>query len=172
MKKIEIGITGANLQSVSSELAKILSDEVVLCNKSRNAHWNMIGFDFYCKHKFYESHIQQLNNIIDEVAERIRCLGHFAPSTMKSYLELTHLSEEFSEENNSQGSVHELLSDHESMCMMLRALIKPFENEFHDAVSSDFIAKILNIHESIAWQLRSHMEVKVENTNHNHINQP
>lgn len=162
MKSIDIGITNANMQSVASELAKVLSDEVVLCNKSRNAHWNMVGLDFYNKHKFYGSQICQLNNIIDEVAERIRCLGHYAPSTMKAYLSLTHLSEEFSQENNSQGSVKELLSDHESICIILRSIIKPFANDYHDAGSSDLIVKILTMHENMAWQLRSHIERKTD----------
>lgn len=162
MKSIDIGITNANMQSVASELAKVLSDEVVLCNKSRNAHWNMVGLDFYAKHKFYGSQICQLNNIIDEVAERIRCLGHYAPSTMKAYLSLTHLSEEFSQENNSQGSVKELLSDHESICIILRSIIKPFANDYHDAGTSDLIVKILTMHENMAWQLRSHIDRKTD----------
>jgi starvation-inducible DNA-binding protein len=91
---------------------------------------------------------------------------------MKSFLELTHLTEDYSEMNNSQGSVQELLSDHESICIILRSLVKPFADDFHDAGSSDLMVRVLGIHENIAWQLRSHIDVPVERSNHTQINKP
>jgi len=98
-----IGITDSNRQSVANELTKILADEYVLYTKTRNAHWNVEGTDFYDKHKFFEVQFEQLDDFIDSVAERIRSLGHYAPATLKSFLSLTHLSEETRAENNSKG---------------------------------------------------------------------
>ena len=56
----------------------------------------------------------------------------------------------------------ELLSDHESLCIILRSIIKPFANDYHDAGTSDFIVKILSMHENMAWQLRSHIDRKTD----------
>ena len=67
-----IGITDVHRQAVSKELAKLLADEYVLYTKTRNAHWNIEGADFYDKHKFFEIQFGQLDDIIDSVAERIR----------------------------------------------------------------------------------------------------
>lgn len=50
--KTNIGITEENRQAVVNELAKLLADEYVLYTKTRNAHWNVEGVDFYDKHKF------------------------------------------------------------------------------------------------------------------------
>ena len=97
--KTEIGITDANRQAVATELAKILADETVLYIKTKNAHWNIEGADFYEKHKFFETQLGQLDEIIDSVAERIRTIGHYASATLKSYLSLTHLSEATGEKN-------------------------------------------------------------------------
>ena len=47
-----IGITDKNRKAVAAELAKLLADEYVLFTKTRNAHWNVEGPDFYEKHKF------------------------------------------------------------------------------------------------------------------------
>lgn len=91
--KAEIGIADANRLAVSKELSKLLADETVLYIKTKNAHWNIEGPDFYDKHKFFETQFGQLDEIIDGVVERIRTIGHYAPATLKSYLLLTHLTE-------------------------------------------------------------------------------
>ena len=56
--KPNIGITNPNRQSVSTELSKILADEYVLYTKTRKAHCNVEGTDFYDKHKFFEGSIR------------------------------------------------------------------------------------------------------------------
>jgi starvation-inducible DNA-binding protein len=156
--KTEIGITETNRQAVANELAKVLADETVLYIKTKNAHWNIEGADFYDKHKFFETQFGQLDEVIDSVAERIRTIGHYAPATLKSYLSLTHLTEVSREKNDSQGFVKELLADHESIIIVLREHIKPFANDFHDSGTSDFITGLMEKHEKMAWFLRSHLK--------------
>ena len=109
MMNLNIGITDSNRQLVANELAKILADEYVLYTKTRSAHWNIEGADFYDKHKFFESQFEQLDDIIDSVAERIRSIGHYASATLKSFLSLTHLTEETRENNDSQVFLKDLL---------------------------------------------------------------
>src|SRR5688572_15528868 len=99
--KAKIGIKEKHTESISHELAKLLADEFVLYTKTRNAHWNVEGPDFYNKHKLFEDQYNALAKVIDEVAERIRTLGHYAPATLKEYLKLTSLTEESRESNDS-----------------------------------------------------------------------
>jgi starvation-inducible DNA-binding protein len=155
--KTHIGITVKNTEEVVKVLATILADEVVLCTKTKNAHWNMEGAHFYEKHTFFETQFGQIDEIIDSVAERIRSLGHYAPATLKSFLELTHLTEATREKNDSEGFIKELLSDHETIIIKLRENIHPFANEFHDFGTSDFITGLMANHEKMAWLLRSHL---------------
>lgn len=156
--KTEIGITEANRQEVAAELAKVLADETVLYTKTKNAHWNIEGADFYDKHKFFETQFEQLDEIIDSVAERIRSIGHYAPATLKAYLSLTHLTEATREKNDSQGFIRELLEDHEIIIILLREHIIWFTNDFHDSGTSDFITGLMETHEKMAWFLRSHLK--------------
>lgn len=72
--KTSIGITESNLNAISKDLAKLLADENVLYVKTKNAHWNVNGDDFFEKHKFFESQIDQLDELIDSIAERIRTI--------------------------------------------------------------------------------------------------
>jgi len=152
-----IGITKENLSAVAHALNKILADEYVLYTKTRNAHWNVEGPDFHSKHLFFEAQYQELDEIMDSVAERIRSLGHYSPATLKSFLELTHLSEVLHNKNDSVGFITELLSDHESLIIHMRENINIFANDFKDLGSSDYVTGLMETHEKMAWMLRSHL---------------
>lgn len=152
-----IGIKQENLAEVAHSLSKILADEFVLYTKTRNAHWNVVGPDFYNKHKFFEEQYGQLEEIVDQIAERIRTLGHYAPATLKQYLELTHLSEEIREKNDSQGYIKVLLEDHESILIHLRENINGYASVLKDLGTSDYITGLMEKHETMAWMLRAHL---------------
>jgi starvation-inducible DNA-binding protein len=155
--KTSIGISEKDRQAVANELAKLLADEYVLYTKTRNAHWNVEGNDFYDKHKFFEIQFGQLNEIIDRVAERTRSLGHYAFATLKFFLETTHLSEDKRDKNDSQTYIRELLSDHESIIIFCRENILRFDSELKDIGTGDFITGLVEEHEKMAWFLRSHL---------------
>jgi len=152
-----IGIKPENLGAVSHALNGILADEFLLYTKTRNAHWNVEGPDFHSMHLFFESQYEKLDDIMDEVAERIRTLGHYAPATLKDFLQLTHLTEQMREKNDSIGFIRELLADHETIIVTMRENIDRFANEYKDAGTSDFITGLMEEHEKMAWMLRSHL---------------
>lgn len=156
--KTSIGIKNENLAKVAEVLVSTLADEFVLYTKTKKAHWNVEGPDFYNKHLFFEAQYGQLDDIIDDLAERIRTLGHYAPATLREYLALTHLSEHHLESNDSLTYIRALLSDHESIIIHLRENIENFAVEFRDSGTSDYITGLLETHEKMAWMLRSHLK--------------
>ena len=154
--KTNIGISEENRAAVSAQLAKLLADEFVLYTKTRNAHWNVEGPDFHSMHLFFESQYEELDDIMDSVAERMRMIGHYAPATLKSFLQLTHLGELTERSNDSLGFIRELVEDHDSIIQFIRSNINPFANDYGDAGTSDFITGLMETHEGMAWMLRSH----------------
>ncbi|WP_443947460.1 Dps family protein [Pedobacter sp. AW1-32] len=153
----KIGISAEHLAEVAHSLSKVLADEFVLYTKTRKAHWNIEGPDFYNKHKFFEEQYNQLADIVDDVAERIRKLGHYAPASLKQFLELTHLTEDDRAKNDSQGYIKMLLADHESILIHLRENIDKFAVPLKDLGTSDYITGLMEKHESMAWMLRAHL---------------
>ena len=77
--KPNIGISEEYLAEISQVLSHILADEFVLYTKTRNAHWNIEGPNFHAMHSMFESQYNELAEIVDNVAERMRMLGHYAP---------------------------------------------------------------------------------------------
>ena len=156
--KTAIGIKPQDAAAIAQSLNRILSDEHVLYIKTRNAHWNVEGRDFHAMHKFFEEQYQQLEGIIDDVAERIRSIGHFAVATMQKFLALTRLTEHNRAKNDSPGFIKELLEDHETLVVHMRESIPQYQDKWHDAGTSDFITGIMEIHEKMAWMLRAHLD--------------
>lgn len=154
--KTSIGIKEKDTAAVAQVLNRLLADENVLYIKIRNAHWNVEGPDFHAQHLFFEGLYDELAELIDEVAERVRAIGHYAVGSMKEFLELTQLTEMKYKKNDSQGYIKELLSDFESLIISLREDIKLAENH-EDAGTEDFLVGILEKHEKTAWMLRAHL---------------
>ncbi len=156
--KTQIGLQNESLAQVVEVLSRFLADEFILSLKTRKAHWNVEGIDFYNKHLFFESQYNQLDEIVDVIAERIRILGHYTPATLTEYLELSHLSEHLSQDNSSEGYIKELLSDHDSIITGLREHIQRFAHLSKDLGTSDYITGLMETHEKMAWMLRAHLK--------------
>ncbi|MCQ6956536.1 Dps family protein [Mucilaginibacter aquariorum] len=154
--KTNIGIKDKDRKAVSDQLARLLADEFVLYTKTRNAHWNIEGPDFHAMHIFFESQYEQLDEVMDSVAERIRKIGHYAPGTLTQLLQLTHLTEKSDSKNDSQGFLKELLEDHESIIEFIRGNINAIADKYNDAGTSDFITGLMETHEGMAWMIRAH----------------
>ena len=156
--KTQIGIKPEDSVQVADSLNKLLADEHVLYIKTRNAHWNVVGPDFAAQHKFFEGQYGELEVIIDQVAERIRAIGHYTEGTMEDYLKLTQLNEKSRENNDSLSFIKDLLSDHEAVIIEARENITRFADDWHDLGSSDFLTGLMETHEKMAWMLRSHLQ--------------
>jgi len=142
---------------VTKFLTVLLADEFVLYMKTRNAHWNVEGPDFHTMHIYFEQQYNELALIVDEVAERLRKLDHYAAASLTEYLKLTHLSEKPLEKNDSMSFIKALLSDYESIIIYIREQLKALENQL-DTGTEDFITGLLEQHEKTAWMLRAHLK--------------
>lgn len=156
--KAEIGIKPADSAEVAQSLNRLLADEHVLYIKTRRAHWNVEGPDFLTVHRFFEEQYKQLEQMIDDIAERIRTIGHYTEATLTGFLQETHLTEETREKNNSLGFMKSLLEDHETIIIHLRENIDRYDEVWKDAGSSDFITGLMETHEKMAWMLRAHLQ--------------
>jgi starvation-inducible DNA-binding protein len=156
--KTAIGIRPADSAQVAQSLNTLLADEHILYIKTRKAHWNVEGPDFLSVHRFFEEQYKELQEMIDEIAERIRTIGHFPEATLAAFLKETRLTEETREKNDSAGFMKSLLQDHEAIIIHLRENIDIYDNEFHDIGTSDFITTLMETHEKMAWILRAHLK--------------
>ena len=152
--KPDIGISEKNLQAVTGVLSNVLADAMVLYSKTRKFHWNVKGESFMELHKLFEGQYNQLEEAIDEIAERINKLGKPVIGTLKEFLQHTSLKESAGKYPGKNEMLKELLEDHETVIKVLRKNIDDCADKYKDAGTADFLTGLMEKHETIAWTLR------------------
>jgi starvation-inducible DNA-binding protein len=155
--KANIGITEEHNIATGLILNTLLADEHVLYIKTKNYHWNVTGSPFNDYHLFFDKQAEEIEDIIDETAERIRSLGHFTIGTMGDFLKLTRLLEHDSNINESTQLIKNLLADHETIIKTLRNEIPAVGEKYKDIGTNDFLTGLLQQHEKMAWMLRAYI---------------
>lgn len=74
-------------------MARLVADLAYLNIKFHNLHWNVVGSRFVTVHEHLEDIYDEMFKMFDDVAERIRMLGEYAPASIKEYTELTRVTE-------------------------------------------------------------------------------
>lgn len=153
-----IGIPEKNIQPVITVLSTLLADEHVLYIKTRNAHWNIEDNGFFSLHNLFESQYNELAELIDDIAERIRSLGHFSPGAMGEFLKLTRLIENNVKDFSSKSLIESLTADHESIIIWLTEKQDYISSELRDVATGDFMVCLIEKHQKIAWMLRANLK--------------
>ncbi len=152
--KPNIGISEKKLDAVTDLLSEALANEVTLYTKTRKFHWNVSGESFMELHKLFENHYKQLEESIDEVAERISKLGSKTIGTMEEFGKLSSVKEQPGKYPSSKEMMKELLTDHETIIVLLRKSVDDCTEKYEDAGTTDFLTGLMEEHETIAWTLR------------------
>jgi starvation-inducible DNA-binding protein len=155
--KPNIQISESHLKKSIELLSVVLSDEMTLYVKTRKFHWNVTGESFMELHKLFQSQYTELEEIIDEVAERINKLGGKAIGTMGEFIKLTHIKENPTDNPIQKEMLAVLLADHETVIAGLRQDIDTCADDNHDAGTADLLTAILQKHETNAWILRRYL---------------
>ncbi|REL24893.1 DNA starvation/stationary phase protection protein [Rhodohalobacter sp. SW132] len=154
--EINIGISDSNREKIAMGISKILADSYMVYLKTHNYHWNVTGPHFHSLHEQFEEQYTELAAAIDDIAERIRALGHRAPGSFREYQELTSIEED-TDQPDSMEMVRRLAVDNETILRTAREALPACE-EAGDEASIDMITERLHVHSKTAWMLRSHLE--------------
>lgn len=156
--KPNTGLSEKDRKGVTEILNRLLADEFVLYAKTRNYHWNVQGPHFHDLHKFFESLYEELDETVDEVAERVRAVGGIAWGTLSEFLKHTRLKEEVGKTLTDQEMLSDLLACYETIIRSLRADLETCADRFQDMGTSDFLTGLMEKHEKTAWMLRASLE--------------
>jgi len=153
--KVDIGISDENRKAIAGELSKVLADTYMLYLKTHYYHWNVEGKLFHPLHEQFEEQYSELAEAVDEIAERIRALGHRAPGSFTEFQKLTSVKEQ-TDDPDALEMVRRLALGNEQVIKTVRSAFKRAD-EADDESTADLMTERLNIHEKTAWMLRSHL---------------
>ena len=108
---------------------------------------------FNTLHLMFMEQYTEMWNAVDAIAERIRALGFPAPGTYSEFARLSSISEE-SELPDAMTMVANLVKGHEAVVRTARRVVK-MADDVDDQSTEDVVTQRLQIHEKMAWMLRS-----------------
>jgi starvation-inducible DNA-binding protein len=152
-QEIDIGIPEDKRQQVADKLKVLLADSYTLYLQTHNFHWNVTGPQFRELHLMFEEHYIELATAVDEIAERIRTLGVFAPGTYRQFAELSHIKET-ADIPPGNKMVAILTEGHEQIVRTCREVLEVAQAA-DDESSASLVSDRMVLHEKTAWMLRS-----------------
>lgn len=146
---------GTNSPVVAESLKGFAADTYMLLAKTQSCHWNMTGANFIGLHKLTEEQYRELFEAADELAERVRALGHQAPNSVSEMMEMSRV-EELREAPDTVEAVEILAADNAMMAKRARELAEEAE-ENDDPATHDLLAARIEVHDKNAWLLRANL---------------
>lgn len=150
---IKTGFTPEQRGELAAGLTKVLADTYAVYLKTHGYHWNVRGPNFSALHTLFMDQYTEMWAALDELAERIRALGEFAPQGYAAFANLTAIKDG-DPTGEADAMVEELMRDHETLIATARAVLKAAEADA-DPVTVDLLTQRLTIHEKHAWMLRA-----------------
>lgn len=154
---INIDVSEKTRSQMADTLNILLANEYVLYTKTLKFHWNVRGPFFGALHGLFQKQYEQLLEIVDDVAERVRALGHLSHGTLKEFSANATLAEEPGKNPDYTTMIRLLLEDHEAIIRQIRKDID-LAAELHDMGTNNFLSDLIETHEKTAWMLRAHLE--------------
>lgn len=146
-----IGLDNDIRIAVIALLNRILADEAILAIKTHTTYWNYRGADVVEYQTLYKTQYETLNQISDEIAERIKVMGGYAIGSMTDFLKQTRIEDQPGIVPNNLR----LLADQEAHTRNLRRDVKKCSDEYEDDGTFELLVRILRQHEKMSWMLRT-----------------
>ncbi|MEQ9520302.1 MAG: Dps family protein [Parvibaculum sp.] len=154
--QIDIGIPEADRAKIAEGLTLLLADTYTLYLKTHNYHWNVTGPMFNTLHTMFMTQYNELWMAVDEIAERIRSLGEYAPGSYKAYASLTSIEDDQSVPK-AEAMIANLVRGHEAVTRTARKVF-PLAEAASDEPTADLLTQRMQASEKTAWMLRSMLE--------------
>jgi starvation-inducible DNA-binding protein len=144
------------MEQLIQQMKVILGTNFGLYFKAHTFHWNVKGPDFAQYHDFLGDLYESIYGNVDTIAEKIRMLGMFAPTSLSRMMELSDIPET---ENvpDALTMMTTLKQDNDRFMVHLRAGIVAAD-EANEPAIGNFLQDLLDQHQKHAWMLRSFTE--------------
>lgn len=150
---IDIGIPADKRAAIAEGLSRVLADSYTLYLKTHNYHWNVTGPMFQTLHVMFMTQYTELGLAVDDIAERIRALGHPAPGSYEAFARLSSIADDPSVPL-AQEMIANLVMGHEAVTRTARAVFQ-IAAEASDEPTCDLLTQRMQVSEKTAWMLRS-----------------
>lgn len=151
-----IGLDVTKSKVLAEKLNELLADYSIFYQNTRGYHWNIKGDKFFELHDKFQELYENLFIKIDEVAERIRTLGH-TPNHKYSDYQKDAKVKESTEVADGIKDVEDTLESLKIIITLQRELLdlsEDAEDEGTNALMSDYIRE----QEKLVWMYSAYLK--------------
>lgn len=134
-------------------LRKVLSDTFVMYFKSHAFHWNVEGMFFPQFHDFFGDLYEELHGAVDTIAEHIRAVDGYAPTSLSDIISMKTLNEE-GLVTNPKSMISSLITDNNLIIISLMQAFQEAE-KVSEIGLANFLQDRIDIHQKHGWMLKA-----------------
>ncbi len=148
-------------EKTTSELVAMLNqslaDTLDLAYQTKQAHWNVKGYNFYGLHLLFDDLHGQLIGYVDDFAERAVTIGGHALGTIRIAGSASHLDEYPLYATDSKVHVEALVDRYSEYTNRVRDALRKAE-KLGDQDTADLYTSVSRAIDKALWMLTAHLE--------------
>ena len=141
------------MDDFNKNLNVLLSDLNVFYRKVQNYHWNVQGKDFFNIHAKLEEYYDEINEQIDEVAEKMLMIDIQPLGTMKDYLANSTIKEAENAKIDENSVYPILIKDYDTLLNQVKTIKKQADDQNRYMMSS-FMDELISSYKKHLWMLK------------------
>lgn len=134
-------------------LRKVLSDTFVMYFKSHAFHWNVEGMFFPQFHEFFGNLYEELHGAVDTIAEHIRAVDGYAPTSLSDIMSMKTIGEE-ELVTDPKTMISSLITDNNLVIISLMQAFQEAE-KVSEIGLANFLQDRIDIHQKHGWMLKA-----------------
>jgi len=134
-------------------MKKVLADTFVMYFKAHTYHWNVEGADFKQYHDFFGGIYEELFAAVDDIAEHIRQLDGYTPTSLMELKSYSMVSED-EEAVSAMSMVNRLLDTNNLILASLMMAYKDAEAATELGLAN-FLQDRIAAHQKHGWMLKA-----------------
>ncbi len=146
------------IPDIAAGLNQLVADSYGLMAQLHLAHWNIEGADFFPLHEAFQGQYEEMFEAIDDIAERVRALDHYAAGGLKALAKMSTIEEGPSEAPcPAKDFVSSLIVGHEK-CLETAFSTRILAAKNGDAETEDLLIGRIKSHQKALWMLNAYLK--------------
>lgn len=145
------------MEEITQLLNRCLADTFVMYYQAHSYHWNVEGIHFSQYHSFFGDLYEEVFGAVDDIAEKIRIEGAYAPHSLTTLYKHTGLTEDMTVPESCHEMVARLHASNSTVITSLNAAFSAATSQNKQGLA-DFLAGRIDIHKKHEWMLRVSMK--------------
>ena len=155
--RLPIALSERVCQESVTNLNQLLVDTMTLRDLYKKHHWQIAGPTFYQLHLLFDKHYNELNDLVDSIAERVQLLGGVSVAMAHDIAETTLIPRVPKGREEVPVQVSRLLHAHEIVLKEARAMARRAADAGDDGTSDLMVSEVIRRNELQVWFVAQHV---------------